>query len=46
VSPEDRAVELVEQEMWRKRYGARKQGSGVGAQGSGNEGTGKSESAG
>jgi hypothetical protein len=24
---EDRALELVEQEMWRKRYGARKAGS-------------------
>ena len=26
-SLEDRALELVEQEMWRKRYGARKAGS-------------------
>jgi transcriptional regulator with XRE-family HTH domain len=44
-SLEDRALELVEQELWRKRYGARKQGAGVRCQGSGNEGAGKSEPA-
>ncbi|MGB8031848.1 MAG: helix-turn-helix domain-containing protein [Terracidiphilus sp.] len=34
-SLEDRAMELVEQELWRRRYTARRQGSGVRDQGPG-----------
>jgi transcriptional regulator with XRE-family HTH domain len=32
-SLEDRAMELVEQELWRKRYTARRQGTGIREQG-------------